>query len=32
LNYRRGETPEKAFMKKIKPEIWINLRFKLVGL
>jgi len=32
LNYRRGETLEKAFMKRIDPSVWVGLRFKLIGL
>jgi len=32
LNYRRGETPEKAFMKRIDSSVWVGLRFKLIGL
>ena len=32
LKYRRGETPEKAFIKKISPSVWVGLRFKLAGL
>jgi len=32
LKYRRGETPEKAFIKKIDPSVWIGLRFKLIKL
>ena len=28
LNYRRGETPEKAFIKRIDPTIWIGLFWK----
>ena len=32
LNYRRGETPEKAFMKRINPSVWIGLNFKIIGL
>ena len=32
LKYRRGETPEKAFIKKIDPSVWIGLRFKLINL
>lgn len=32
LKYRRGETPNKAFMKKIDPTIWIGLNFGAIGL
>jgi len=32
LNYRRGETPEKSFMKKIDPTIWVGLNFRAIGL
>jgi len=32
LKYRRGETPNKVFMKKIDPTIWIGLNFEKIGL
>lgn len=32
LKYRRGETPNKAFMKKINPSIWVGLNFEGIGL
>ena len=32
LNYRRGETPAKAFIKKMRPTIWVGLNFKKIGL
>jgi len=32
LNYRRGETPEKAFIRKMNPSFWIGLNFEKIGL